>query len=359
MEALQLSEYRNLQLVDLPVPQPVADEVLVRVAACGICGSDVHGFDGSTGRRIPPLVMGHEAAGVIASVGPRVMNWKLGDRVTFDSTISCGACRFCETGAINLCDRREVLGVSCGDYRRNGAFAEYVAVPARILYALPDTLDFAEAAMIEAVSVALHAVRLTQIEQGSTVLVVGAGMIGLLIVQSLRVAGCGRILVTDLDPTRLKLAEKLGADQMIQAGNGDVVEQVRQATGGHGADAVLEAVGSATTVRTAIECARKGATVTLVGNFAPEVPLPLQVVVARQIRLQGSCASSGEYPEAIDLMARKEIDVTPLLTAIVPLAEGPAWFARLYAGEPNLMKVVLTPEQTHSPKQARSPEQRQ
>ena len=350
MQALLLNEYRKLQMADIAVPEPAPDEVLIRVAACGICGSDVHGYDGSTGRRIPPLVMGHEASGVIAAVGAAAGESIAGERVTFDSTISCGACGFCKTGAINLCDNRQVLGVSCGDYRRNGAFAEYVAVPARIVYRLPDTLGFAEAAMIEAVSVALHAVRLAAPEPGSTALVVGAGMIGLLILQSLRVAGCKNILVTDLDASRLELATQLGASAVLlgyagaQAGKEDVAARVRRMTGGRGADVVLEAVGSAPTVRLAIDAARKGAMVTLVGNVAPEVPLPLQSVVSRQIRLQGSCASAGEYPEAIALMASKAIDVTPMLSAVAPLSEGPRWFERLYAREANLMKVVLTPE---------------
>lgn len=347
MRALQLTEYRKLQLVDLPVPSPAADEVLIQVAACGICGSDVHGFDGSTGRRIPPLVMGHEAAGVIAAVGNAVHKFAIGERVTFDSTISCGSCRFCKKGAINLCDRREVLGVSCGDYRRNGAFAEYVAVPARIVYRLPDSLSFADAAMIEAVSVALHAVGLTAPAKGSSAMVVGAGMIGLLILQSLRVAGCGNIFVTDIDAGRLEMANRLGAIEIIQAGpstsSEEIAARVRELTGGHGVDLVLEAVGTATTVRTAIESARKGATVTLVGNLAPEVPLPLQIVVTRQLRLQGSCASAGEYPQAMELMAKKEIDVAPMLSAVAPLTEGASWFERLYSREANLMKVVLTP----------------
>ncbi|MGC1870624.1 MAG: galactitol-1-phosphate 5-dehydrogenase [Acidobacteriaceae bacterium] len=347
MLALQLTEYRKLQLVDLPVPSPAADEVLIQVAACGICGSDVHGFDGSTGRRIPPLVMGHEAAGVIVALGGAVREFAIGERVTFDSTISCGLCRFCKEGAINLCDRREVLGVSCGDYRRNGAFAEYVAVPARIVYRLPDSLSFADAAMIEAVSVALHAVGLTAPEKGGSALVVGAGMIGLLILQSLRVAGCGEIIVTDIDAGRLQLAKKLGASETIVVGSAttsdEIAEQVRNKTGGHGADVVFEAVGTAATVRTAIASARKNARVTLVGNLAPEVPLPLQMVITRQLRLQGSCASSGEYPQAIGLMSTKEIDVAPMLSAIAPLAEGARWFERLYAHEANLMKVVLTP----------------
>jgi L-iditol 2-dehydrogenase len=350
MLALQLTEYRKLQLVDLPVPSPAADEVLIQVAACGICGSDVHGFDGSTGRRIPPLVMGHEAAGVIAAMGSAVHTFAIGERVTFDSTISCGSCRFCQQGAVNLCDRREVLGVSCGDYRRNGAFAEYVTVPARIIYRLPDSLSFADAAMIEAVSVALHAVGLTAPEKGSSALVVGAGMIGLLILQSLRVAGCGDIFVTDIDAARLQLAKKLGATETIEASaattSEEIAVQVRGKTDGHGVHVVLEAVGSAATVRTAIVSARKNGRVTLVGNLAPEVPLPLQLVVTRQLRLQGSCASAGEYPQAIELMANEKIDVTPMLSALAPLTEGARWFDRLYAREANLMKVVLTPGAT-------------
>src|SRR5450631_1288665 len=126
MKALLLSQYRHLELTDLPVPEPRPDEVLIRVAACGICGSDVHGYDGSSGRRIPPIVMGHEAAGTIAACGAAAGAFAVGDRVTFDSTVYCGECPHCRRGAANLCDRRQVLGVSCDDYRRAGAFAELV-----------------------------------------------------------------------------------------------------------------------------------------------------------------------------------------------------------------------------------------
>src|SRR3954451_4598294 len=203
MKALLLSEYGRLEMADLPMPRPAADEVLVRVKACGICGSDVHGYDGSSGRRIPPLVMGHEAAGVVAAVGDSVDNFRKGESVTFDSTIYCGDCENCRRGTVNLCDRREVLGVSCGQYRRNGAFAEFVVVPARIAYCLPENLSFAEAALLEAVSVALHAVSLLTIAPQSTALVLGAGTIGLLVQQALKASGCSRVYVADLDPTRL------------------------------------------------------------------------------------------------------------------------------------------------------------
>jgi L-iditol 2-dehydrogenase len=342
MKALLLSKYRQLELTELPTPAPSAGEVLIRVGACGICGSDVHGYDGSSGRRIPPIVMGHEAAGRIEAVGASVNNLRAGDRVTFDSTISCGACGPCQRGEVNLCDNRQVLGVSCGDYRRAGAFAEYVVVPSRVVYRLPERIPFAHAAMLEAVAVAMHAVSLGQVSRDSTTLVVGAGTIGLLILQALRAAGVSRVFIHDIDASRLKLAEQMGASTILSS-TSDPVAQVLQLTKGVGVDVVLEAVGRNETVAAAIGCVRKGGTVVLVGNISPEVTLPLQKVVTRQIRLQGSCASAGEYPQAIELMASGAIQVKPLITAVAPLDEGPRWFERLYAHEPNLLKVVLTP----------------
>ena len=342
MKALLLSQYRHLEVAEVDRPVVDAGEVLIRVAACGICGSDVHGYDGSSGRRIPPIVMGHEASGRIAAVGAGVRGLSEGDRVTFDSTVYCGACKHCVRGEVNLCDRRQVLGVSCQEYRRAGAFAEYVTVPARIVYPLPDNFAFADAAMLEAVAVAIHAASLAEIPPGNTALVLGAGTIGLLILQALVVAGCSRVFVTDIDSSRLKLALDLGATDGITA-EPDPVAQVLDLTAGQGLDLAVEAVGRNQTVGAAIGSVRKGGTVVLVGNISPEVTLPLQKVVTRQIRLQGSCASAGEYPRAIQLMANGAIRVKPLITAIAPLDEGPQWFERLHAREPNLMKVVLTP----------------
>jgi L-iditol 2-dehydrogenase len=342
VKALLLSQYKHLEIADLPKPIPGPGEVLISVAACGICGSDVHGYDGSSGRRIPPIVMGHEAAGTIAALGAGVSGFAEGDRVTFDSTIFCGACNNCLRGDVNLCDNRQVLGVSCAEFRRPGAFADYVAVPSRILYRLPDNLSFNEAAMLEAVSVALHGVSLAQISKGSMALVVGAGMIGLLTLQALRAAGCSTIYVADLDSTRLKLAQEVGATAVLSSEE-NVAAQVMQLTGGVGVDVVIEAVGRNETVKASIESVRKGGTVVLVGNISPEVTLPLQKVVTRQIRLQGSCASAGEYPRAIELLANGAIQVKPFITAVAPLEEGPRWFERLYAREPNLMKVILAP----------------
>jgi len=342
MKALLLSSYRHLELADLPTPVPAPDEVLIRVAACGICGSDVHGYDGSSGRRIPPLVMGHEAAGTIEAVGRDVKTFAAGDRVTFDSTVYCGECANCRRGDINLCDRRQVLGVSCGDYRRAGAFAEFVAVPARILHRLPLTLPFAEAAMLEAVAVAIHAVNLAEISSRTTALVIGAGTICILTLQALRAAGCARVFITDVDKDRLELARLLGATDILLADD-SLNAKLLQLTDNEGVDVALEAVGRDETIAAAIDSVRKGGVIVLVGNITPNVNLPLQKVVTRQIRLQGSCASAGEYPQAIRWMASGAIRVQPLITAVAPLEEGASWFERLYAREPNLLKVVLTP----------------
>ena len=343
MKALLLTKYMELQVTDLPNPEIGPHDVLVRVRSCGICGSDVHGLDGSTGRRIPPLVMGHEAAGVIAEVGRNVTEWKEGDRVTFDSTVSCGRCAFCRRGDINLCNNRQVLGVSCGDYRRNGAFAEYVAVPENILYRLPEGLSFDHAAMIEAVSIGVHAVNLTPHELGDTAVVVGAGMIGQLTIQAAKVAGFSKVYAVDIDDAKLERAKNLGADEAFNSKSSNVAAEIAARTNGQGADAVLEAVGATDPIATSIACVRKGGTVTLIGNISPKIEVNLQALVTRQIRLQGSCASSGEIPACIELLSKGAIRVDSMISARTPLADAASWFDRLYKHEPNLGKVIVQP----------------
>ncbi|MBM3724347.1 MAG: galactitol-1-phosphate 5-dehydrogenase [Acidobacteria bacterium] len=343
MKALLLTKYMELEVTDLPQPELGPRDVMIRVGACGICGSDVHGLDGSTGRRIPPIVMGHEAAGVITEVGSAVRNWKPGDRVTFDSTVSCGNCHFCRRGDINLCDNRQVLGVSCGDYRRYGAFAEYVSVPENILYRLPEGLPFEQAAMIEAVSIAVHAVNITPKELGDTAVVVGSGMIGQLTIQAAKIAGFARVFAVDIDDAKLAQALRVGADEAFNSKTMDVAKEIAARTNGRGADAALEAVGASAPIATAISCVRKGGAVTLIGNITPKIELNLQQVVTREIRLQGSCASAGEYPACIELLASGRIKVDTMISARTSLDGAPGWFNRLYNHEPNLMKVIVQP----------------
>jgi L-iditol 2-dehydrogenase len=300
-------------------------------------------MDGSTERRIPPVIMGHEASGVIAHIGSEVKNWKVGNRVTFDSTVYPLDDWYTQRGDYNLSDNRQVLGVSCDEFKRDGAFAGYVVVPKHILYKIPDNVSFNQAAMTEPVAVAMHAVNLTPISKGDIGLVVGVGMIGLFVVQILKLSGCSKIIAMDLSKNQLEMASQFGADIVLYADKNDIIKEIQTHTNNRGADIAFEAVGITPTVTSAIEGVRKGGIVTLIGNLSKEVEIPLQSVVTRQIRLQGSCAIAGEYPEVLNLISEGKINVNAMLSATAPLSGGAEWFDRLYKKEPGLMKVVLNP----------------
>jgi L-iditol 2-dehydrogenase len=344
MKAMLLTGPSKLEMVEFPAPVADDEGVVIRVRACGICGSDIHGWDGSSGRRIPPLIMGHEAAGEIAAVGCNVSTWKPGDRVTFDSTIYCGQCDFCRSGQVNLCVDRRVIGVSPKEYRQHGAFAEYITLPQRILYRLPEGLPFEHAAMVEPVSIAVHAVQRVKVTPADVAVVIGAGMIGLFVIQALRWAGARRVIAVDLEPRRLALARELGATDTLQSNTCDVPAEIIRLSDGHSADLVFEAVGLAPTVNLALQSVRRGGSVVLVGNLAQKIEFPLQSVVTRELSLYGTCGSAGEYPLCIELIARGVIKVGPMISALAPLREGADWFKRLSApGGGNYLKVILQP----------------
>jgi len=343
MKALVLKEYMKLVYEKVPDPTFGSDEVLIQVKACGICGSDVHGMDGSTGRRIPPVIMGHEASGMISETGSRVKKWKRGDRVTFDSTVFPLDDWYTRRGEYNLSDNRQVLGVSCAEFKRDGAFADLVVVPQHILYTIPDNVTFDQAAMSEPAAVAMHAVNLTNMSEEDVALVVGVGMIGLFVVQILKIRGCKKVIAIDIAPNQLKMAKEFGADLTLDPKNEDTKEIIYRHTDNRGADIAFEAVGTTATIKTAIECVRKGAAITLIGNLSKDVEIPLQSVVTQQIRLQGSCAIAGEYPEVLRLIGEGKLNVDAMLSAAAPLYEGADWFQRLYNKEPGLMKVILNP----------------
>jgi L-iditol 2-dehydrogenase len=343
MKALVLEAYNRLVFKDVDAPAAGPGEVLVRVKACGICGSDLHGVDGSTGRRRPPLIMGHEASGEISALGAGVTGWQVGERVTFDSTVYRMDDWYTRRGLLNLGDDRQVLGVSCEDYRRHGAFAELVSVPAHILYRIPTGVSFEQAAMIEPLSVAVHAAGRAPLAVGDTAVVVGAGMIGLLLVQVLRAAGCTQVIAVDVQEGRRALAQELGAALALDPASSDVAAEVRALTGGRGADAAFEAVGMQPTVSLGIDVLRKGGALVLVGNLAARVEIPLQVVVTRQLSVLGSCASCGEYPACLDLVRTGAVKLDPLMSATAPLSEGAAWFTKARDPKNGLMKVVLRP----------------
>jgi L-iditol 2-dehydrogenase len=208
---------------------------------------------------------------------------------------------------------------------------------------LPDDVSFPHAAMVEPLSIALHAVARAPLRLGDTAVVVGAGMIGLLVVQALRAAGCGTIYAVDIDDKRLDMARQFGVDEGFRSDHSDVKAEIAARTEGRGADVAIEAVGATETIALAIGSLRKGGHLTLVGNLAPRVEFPLQAAVTRELSIHGSCASRGEYPACLEMIARGKIQVAPLISAVAPLSQGPAWFARLHRGGEGLLKVILEP----------------
>jgi L-iditol 2-dehydrogenase len=342
LKALLHTKPYYLEYTDFPVPQPGDDELLVRVKACGICGSDVHGFTGKTGRRIPPLIMGHEAAGVVQGIGKNARGFRKGDRVCFDSTVYCNKCAACRAGKYNRCLNRQVLGVSVPEFKRHGAFAEYVAVPWWIVAGIPDNMSFVQAALLEPVSIGMHAANRARISIGDTVVVVGAGAIGLFVLQACKLKGA-RVIICDINDFRLDVARELGAEVLVNPTKSSLKDKVLKVTDGGGADVAFEVVGFAQTFADAISVTKTGGHLVAVGNLQKTAEFNLQELVARELTFTGSYASSGEFRDGIDLVASGKINVEPLISDVLPLCEGPSAFDRLLKAQENLLKIVLEP----------------
>ena len=328
MKALVYQGPMTMTLEEVPDPVPGAGEVLVSVHAVGICGSDMHGFIGKTGRRKPPMVMGHEATGVVAQVGAGVTHFQPGDRVVLNPILSCGVCRNCRAGRPNICLDRHALGVDLP-----GAYADYVRLAERMLWPMPDELSFVAGALVEPLAVALHAVNLTPIRLMDTVAIVGTGTIGLLALMAAKLAGAGTVIVTDKSLHRLDVAKRLGADVTINVDKEEPLPIVQSLTHGTGADAVVEAVGFSATVQQAMSLVRPGGHVTWIGNSQPNIEMNMQSVVTREVTVQGAYAFHDEFPQSIAAIAAGRINPLPLieetvgtlqetLTAIRDLAEG-------------------------------------
>jgi len=343
MKALVLKEYKKLVYEEVEKPSINEKEVLIRIKASSICGSDVHGYDGRSGRRQPPIIMGHEAAGVIEEAGADAGDYKPGDRVTFNSTLYCQDCYFCRRGEQNMCEHGKVFGVFCDDYKLQGAMAEYAKVPAHILYRLPENVTFEQAALLEPLSIALHAIHRAPIRVNDTVIVIGTGTIGLLLTKLLKISSAGKIIAVDIDDMKLETARKNGADHIINSKETDPLKKILEITGGYGADICFEAVGVPPTTVLSIECLKRNGTVVLLGNVSPRIELPIQRAVLRELKLVGSYCCGMEYETNIDMLASGKINVDDVISVKAPLAEGAQWFDRLYNHSEGITKVVLLP----------------
>jgi len=343
LKALVYTQPYRLEYSDFPDPAVGEDDVLVRVKACGICGSDVHGFTGKTGRRLPPLIMGHEAAGIVEDVGKNVGGFEKGDRVCFDSTVYCNECEPCRNGSYNRCESRQVLGVSVPGFKRHGAFAEYVSVPWWIVSKIPDDLSFVHSALLEPASIGTHAANRAPISSGDAVVIIGVGTIGLFILQACRLRGAAKVFAVDINEYRLKLAAGLGADKLINPLKLDLKETILKETENRGADVTFEAVGYAQTFGHAVSVTKTGGHLVAVGNLEKKAEFDLQELVARELTFTGSYASAGEFRDCIERVASGKINVEPLISDVLPLADGPSAFDRLLKAEENLLKIVLEP----------------
>ena len=343
MKVLIFTKPYCLEYSDFLQPAIGDDDVLIRVRACGICGSDVQGFTGKTGRRIPPLIMGHEAAGTIEDAGKNVRDFARGDRVCFDSTVYCNKCRPCRQGLFNRCENRQVLGVSTPDFKRHGAFAEYVAVPWWIVSKIPDDMSFIHAALLEPVSIGMHAANRASVSADDTVVVIGAGPIGLFILQACKIKKTRKVIACDINEFRLGVARKLGADEVVNPLTADIKEVIFRLTENKGANVTFEAVGYAKTFQDAISVTRTGGRLVAVGNLEKNAQFDLQQFIAGELTFIGSYASSGEFRDCIKPVASGKISVEPLISDVLPLADGPSAFDRLLKREENLLKIVLEP----------------
>jgi L-iditol 2-dehydrogenase len=339
MRALLLAGERHLTLVDLPMPSlDRPDDVLVRVHAVGICGSDLHGYLGHTGRRIPPLVMGHEATGEVVAVGAGVQRLRPGMRVATNTIASCGQCRPCLSGQRALCEHRLILGMNA-----QGAYAEYVAWPETSLPELPESLSYEAGALAEPLAVALHAVNIAGIKPGDTVFIAGGGPIGVLVHLLVRFAGAGRIIVSDLHPDRLAAARAFGAEIVVDARAEDPVAVTRAATGGSGADVAIEAVGYGITARQTVDAARNAGTVVWLGNSEQRIEIDMQAVVTREINVRGSYGMTGqEFERALELLADGRLPVDAIINRYASLDECPVLFEELLQ-DPATIKCVVRP----------------
>ena len=336
MKALMYRGPWKMPVEELDEPAPTAGKVVVDVQAVGICGSDVHGFTGNSGRRTPGIVMGHEFAGTISELGPEMEGYAVGDGVVVMPLYSVAAGG--DPYPLNLSPHRRLTGMN-----EHGAYAQRVAVRAAQLFPKPAGLSWQRAALCEPMAVTLHAARITPINPMQKVAVIGAGPIGLLTMLAARLKGAGTVIVVDRSVHRLELAEELGADAVINVDGTDADAAIREMTGG-GVDVAFEAVGISSTARLSVEVTRNGGNITWIGNNARMIEVDMQSIVTREMSVRGSYGfDETDFAAAIEALSSGRLNVDPLVEEIAPLDDGPEIFRSLAAGENDLVKIILKP----------------
>ena len=341
MKAARLYGPRDLRVEEVPRPEPQAGDLLIRVRAVGICGSDVHYYeDGGIGenRVTEAHELGHEFAGVVAALGPGVEGPPVGTRVAVEPAIPCGTCEFCLEGNPNLCPH--ILFVSTPPTR--GSLVEYIAHPASLVFPLPEEMSFADGAMLEPLGVAIHTVNLAKLRLGDTAAVLGSGPIGLLTIQMARLGGVRTVYATDLIPERLAMAQRMGADEVLQAGEADPVAWVEESTRGRGVDVVFEAAWAAETVAQAMDMAKQGGRVVIAGIPSEDIlSFPASAARGKGLTIKLVRRMKHTYPRSIALVQQGLVDVRSLITHRFPLTEAREAFELAAARADGVVKALV------------------
>ena len=327
----------QMRVVDVPEPSPAADEVKIRVKYCGICGSDIHGYTGASGRKIPPMIMGHEFSGTVAETGSDVRGFAPGQRVVVLPVESCHQCEMCRQGKPHLCRNRRGLGVLDVD----GAFTQYICVKAEYVYPLPETVSDLDAALLEPLAVAYHAVSEARPVAGKNVLLVGADTIGELILQCLSLEKPAAVVVSDLSEAHRAAALQNGATAAIDPAAGDLEGQLEALGLRDRIDVAMEAVGASATVQQTIDLTAAGGRVVWVGNAAKMVDVGMQSIVTREISIRGSYAYTPEdFAACIDLLAQGKLPVRKIVSDVIPFQEIDAVMNKMATKELEPLKIV-------------------
>lgn len=343
MKALVFVGPRDMQYLDVPTPEPGPGQVRIRVKAVSICGSDSGGYKGGSAMRTPGLVMGHEFSGVIDKLGAEVEGLKVGQRVGTVTNLFCETCRDCRDGLQNVCVNRAIIGTTMPKYGPYpGAMSDYVIAPAKKIIPLADHVSFNEAALAEPLSISLRATKHVKDVEGKTVVVYGAGPIGLLAMQCLRARNTGRIIAVDIADNRLDMAKECGATDVINSKAQDVIKVIEGMTNGEGVDIVFDAVGAPETINNGIEIVRCGGTVVWIGLAVPVLELDYKHAVCKEITFQCSYMYTTEMEEGIELIASGKMDVGKIITGIYPMSEGAKHFELIAKGESKDIKIILT-----------------
>ena len=341
MKAAVLHKPLDLRVEEVSIPQIGSNEVLVKMKRVGVCGSDIHYYmEGSIASFTikQPLILGHECAGEIVETGDKVKAFRIGQRVVIEPGFTCGKCEYCKTGRYNLC--REVKFYAAPPY--DGAFAEYVSAPEQNVFVMPDEMSFEEGAMIEPLAVGMMAAKMGEVTAHDTVAVLGAGPIGQMVLQAAKTYGVLETFVTDVVDYRLEYAKKYGAKEVVNASKENMVEKIIELTDNKGVDVVIEASGASQSIQQSIDIVKPGGRIVLVGYPPKDVQMPLNKVIAKELRIQGIHRYANVYPTAIKAVSSGKAVVKPFVTNVFPLEQIKEAFEVNINKTGNPMKIQIT-----------------